>query len=243
MQMHRCCCRSPIGSTSPCPAPLVLVIEGAHAELLAHDGLYCRAGVTATPRDVIQDDAVATRRVASRACTSGCAKCTQPCIAPTIGCSVRSVPAGDPVEDFRGGHRPLRRIRIQGAGNRGPALPDNFRGKLLRVGFRLEFSGRADESTLAVFPPGSYVRAIGNVPNLGVSQAICLEDFPRTTSRGNHRLESSFRYGDQFTNCAMTLIELRQEQSQKSIQGSANQAAGFGATSPWHRQAGSIKVP
>jgi energy-coupling factor transporter ATP-binding protein EcfA2 len=103
-------------------------------------------------------------------------KCTQPCIAPAIGCPIRSVPAGDPVENLRGGHRPLRRMRIQGASNCAPALLDDFLGELFRLGFCLEFSGCADASTLAVLPPGPYVRAIGNVPNVGLSQAIGLED-------------------------------------------------------------------
>ena len=54
-----------------------------------------------------------------------------------------SVFAGNPIENLRRCHRFLRRMGIQGPGNRAPALLDHLLGKLLRLGFRLEFAGRA----------------------------------------------------------------------------------------------------
>ena len=93
-----------------------------------------------------------------------------------------SVFAGNPIENLRRCHRFLRRIGIQGPGNRAPALLDHLLGKLLRFGFRLEFAGRANEPALSIVALWRYVRAVGNVPDIGLSQAISLEQFPRAAT-------------------------------------------------------------
>jgi hypothetical protein len=96
--------------------------------------------------------------------------------------------AGDPIENLRGGYRFLRRMGIQGPGNRAPALLDDFLGKSARFGFIPEFAGRARQPALSVIALRRYVRAVGNVPDKWLGQAISLEQFPSAAiSEGNHR--------------------------------------------------------
>jgi hypothetical protein len=83
-----------------------------------------------------------------------------------------SVFAGNPIENLRRCHRFLRRMGIQGPGNRAPALLDHLLGKLLRFGFRLEFAGRASGPALSIVALGRDVRTIGNVPDIGICQVL-----------------------------------------------------------------------
>src|SRR5665811_2493034 len=69
-----------------------------------------------------------------------------------------SVLAGDPIENLRGCDRPLRRMGIQGPGNRAPTLLDDLPGKLARFGFILEFAGRASQPALSVVALRRYIR-------------------------------------------------------------------------------------
>ena len=83
-----------------------------------------------------------------------------------------SVFAGNPIENLRRCHRFLRRMGIQGPGNRAPALLDHLLGKLLRFGFRLEFAGRTSGPALSIVALGRDVRTIGNVPDIGICQVL-----------------------------------------------------------------------
>ena len=85
-----------------------------------------------------------------------------------------SVFAGNPIENLRRCHRFLRRMGIQGPGNRAPALLDHLLGKLLRFGFRLEFSGCTNASTLLI-ALGRDVGTVGNVPDIRLCQAPTIE--------------------------------------------------------------------
>jgi hypothetical protein len=89
-----------------------------------------------------------------------------------------SVIAGDPIENLRRRHRLLRRMGIQGPGNRAPAVVDHLLGKLPRLGFVLEFAGRANRPALPV-ALGRDIRTIGNVPDIVIYQMLILEKAPR----------------------------------------------------------------
>src|SRR5665647_3236119 len=67
---------------------------------------------------------------------------------------------------------------VQGPGDRAPALFDDFQGKLTCFGLILEFAGRARQPSLSVVALRRYVRAVGNVPDIRLGQAISLEQFP-----------------------------------------------------------------
>ena len=107
-----------------------------------------------------------------------------------------SVLAGDPIENLRGSYGLLRRVGIQGPRNRAPALFDDLLGKLARFGFILEFAGRASEPALSVVALRRYVRAIGNIPDIRLGQAISLEQFPSAAiSERNHQRNPFFIIG------------------------------------------------
>ena len=60
----------------------------------------------------------------------------------------RSIRASDPIKNLRGCYCLLRRVGIQGPGDRAPALLDNFLSESLRLGFRLSKIIRAAASSL-----------------------------------------------------------------------------------------------
>lgn len=123
---------------------------------------------------------------------SGCTQCTQTGIRATAAAAFLSVLAGDPIENLRGSYGFLRRMGIQCPGNRAPALFDDFLGKSARFGFILEFARRAGEPSLSIVALRRYVRAVGNVPDEWLGQAIGLEEFPSDAiSEGNHRRDPS----------------------------------------------------
>jgi len=86
--------------------------------------------------------------------------------------NIFSVFAGNPIENLRRCHRFLRRMGIQGPRNSAPAILDNLQGKLLRLGFRLEFAGRASGPALSIVALGRDVRTIGNVPGIVICQVL-----------------------------------------------------------------------
>ena len=104
--------------------------------------------------------------------------------------NICSVLAGNPIENLRRRHRLLRRMWIQGSGNRAPAVADHLLGKLPRLGFVLEFAGCANRPALPI-ALGRDIRPIGNVPNIVIcrahpnaSRAVASgDDCPRSTSR------------------------------------------------------------
>jgi hypothetical protein len=59
---------------------------------------------------------------------------------------------------------------IQGPSNCAPAILDYLFGKLLGLGFCLEFAGRASGPALSIVALGRNVRTIGNVPDIVISQ-------------------------------------------------------------------------
>jgi len=102
--------------------------------------------------------------------------------------NARSDFAGNPIENLRRRHSPLRCMGIQGPGNRAPAFVDNPLGKLPRLGFVPEFTGRASGPALPVVAPGRDIRTIGNVPNIVICQVFIPETTARAvTSGGNCR--------------------------------------------------------
>jgi hypothetical protein len=60
---------------------------------------------------------------------------------------------------------------IQGPGNYAPAFLDHLLSKLLRLGFRLEFTRRASRPALSIVALGRDIRTIGNVPNIVICHA------------------------------------------------------------------------
>ena len=85
--------------------------------------------------------------------------------------NICSVLAGNPIENLRRRHRLLRRMGIQGPGNRAPTVVDHLLGKLPRLGFVLEFTGRASGPALPIVALGRDIRTIGNVPNIVICRA------------------------------------------------------------------------
>ena len=71
---------------------------------------------------------------------------------------------------------------IQGPGNRTPAVLDDLLGKLPRIDFSLEFAGRANAPALCVVALGHYVRTVRNVPDIGLYQALNLEQVERAAT-------------------------------------------------------------
>ena len=100
--------------------------------------------------------------------------------------SICSVFTGNPIENLRRRHRLLRRMGIQGSGNRAPAVADHLLGKLPRLGFVLEFTGRASGPALPVVALGRDIRTIRNVPNIVICQVLILEKAPRAVSSGGN---------------------------------------------------------
>ena len=89
--------------------------------------------------------------------------------------NIFSVFTGNPIENLRRRHRLLWRMGIQGPGNRAPAVVDHLLGKLPRLGFVLEFTGRASGPALPIVALGRDIRTIGNVPNIVICQVLILE--------------------------------------------------------------------
>jgi len=123
-----------------------------------------------------------------------------------------SVLSGYPIEYLRGSYGLLRRMGIEGPGNRAPALLDDLLSKLARFGFILEFAGGARKLALSIVALRCYVRAIGNVPDKWLGQAISLEQFPNAAiSEHNHRRYPFFIIGFFIRISFLIFIELRQE--------------------------------
>jgi hypothetical protein len=101
-------------------------------------------------------------------------------------------------------------------------------GKLAGFGFILEFTSRTSQPALSIVTLRRYVRTIGNVPDIRLSQAITLEQFPTDAiSEGNHRRVSNHTIEIFLQISFLIFIELRQEHSQK-----LDAAGGIEAASP-----------
>jgi hypothetical protein len=92
--------------------------------------------------------------------------------------------AGNPIENLRRCDRFLRRMGIQGPSNSAPAVLDYLLGKLLRLGFRLEFAGCTNGPALLIVALGRYVSTIGNVPSIVIRHVLNFQQTLRAAAAG-----------------------------------------------------------
>ena len=88
--------------------------------------------------------------------------------------------SGNPIENLRRCHRFLRLMGIQSPSNSAPAILDYLLGKLLRLGFRPEFAGRANGLALRTIALGRDVSTVGNVPSFVIRQMVNFQQTSRT---------------------------------------------------------------
>jgi hypothetical protein len=88
--------------------------------------------------------------------------------------------SGNPIENLRRCHRFLRLMGIQSPSNSAPAILDYLLGKLLRLGFRPEFAGRANGLALRTIALGRDVSTVGNVPSFVIRQVVNFQQTSRT---------------------------------------------------------------
>ena len=121
--------------------------------------------------------------------------------------NIRSMLAGDPIENPGGCDGFLWRMWVQGAGDRAPALLDDLLGELLGLGFRLELPGRANRPALLMLALGHDVGTVGNVPDIRVGQANSLEHVQHAFLPQKATCLPLYS----LKNFAVSFIELRQE--------------------------------